>query len=240
VLSRPRQPHPELAGTWLIETIGGKPLVTERRPAQLSIDMNHIGAHADCNSMGSAFTIPAPGRFEVSGHLVSTAMGCAPEDAAEDSLMMNAIRSAKAYRLDGDRLVFTGGPGMALRRPPQPNRRLEGEYQSCGNTMLGAMHEGPITLAVGPKTMRDAAGCVADYLADGPRLSVRLQPGPACADTAPPFVPGFPVGIGGEISSLAIAPPDGFGFDRGGRLILRTERGHLSMCRKGSPPPFGS
>jgi heat shock protein HslJ len=240
VLTRPQQPHPELAGTWLIESIGGKPLVTERRPAVLSIDMNNAGAHADCNSMGSAFTIPAPGRFEVAGPLISTQIGCAPEDAAEDSLMMNAIASAKAYRLDGDRLVFTGGPGMALRRPPEPNRRLEGEYESCGNTLLGAYHEGPITLAIGPRTMRDSAGCTAEYVADGPRLSLHLGEGPACAARATPYVPGEPVGIGGQISSLAVAPPDGFAFDKGGHLILRTDRGHLSMCRKGSPKPFGN
>ena len=240
LLTRPRQPYPELAGSWLIETIGGKPMVTERRPPQLSVDMNHIGAHADCNSMGSPFTVPAPGRIEITGPLMSTAMGCAPEDAAEDSLMMNAIRSAKAYRVEGDRLVFTGGPGMTLRRPPVPNRRLEGEYEACGNTMLGAYHQGPITLAIGPKTMRDRAGCTADYAADGPLLTLRLQPSPACAARATPYVPREPVGIGGQISSLAVAPPTGFAFDKGGHLILSTHRGHLTMCRKGAPKPFGS
>jgi heat shock protein HslJ len=240
LLSRPQQPHPELAGTWAIESIGGKPLVTERRPAQLTIDMNHIGANADCNGMGSPFTVSGPGRIEVTGPVMSTAMGCAPEDAAEDSLMMNAIRSANAYRVEGDRLVFTGGPGMVVRRPPQPNRRLEGEYEACGNTMLGASHEGPITLQIGTRTMRDSAGCVADYVADGPRLTLRLQGGPACAAKATPYVPREPVSIGGAISSLAVAPPDGFAFDKGGRLILRTHRGHLTMCRKGSPRPFGS
>jgi hypothetical protein len=38
---------------------------------------------------------------------------------------------------------------------------------------------------------------------------------------------------------LAVAQPDGFGFDEEGRLILRTGRGLLTICRKGSPPPFG-
>lgn len=37
-----------------------------------------------------------------------------------------------------------------------------------------------------------------------------------------------------------VAPPDGFGFDGEGRLILRTGRGLLTMCRKGDPPPFGN
>jgi hypothetical protein len=88
--------------------------------------------------------------------------------------------------------------------------------------------------------MRDSAGCVADYTAEGPRLSLRLHGGPACAPKATPYVPREPVGIGGAISSLAVAPPTGFAFDKNGILILRTHRGHLAMCRKGAPKPFGS
>jgi heat shock protein HslJ len=239
-LTRPAEPHPEIAGRWLIETIGGEPLVTERRPATLSIAMGGIGAHADCNSMGSSFTIPAPGRISVAGPIMGTAIGCAPEDQAEDDLMTRAMRGATSYRLDGERLIFAGDPGMVVRRPPPPDRRLAGEYEACGNTMLGAYHEGPITLAVDQTTMRDNAGCVARYSADGPNLTLELDGSPACADQAPPFKPGEPVGIGGEISTLAVARPDGFGFDEQGQLVLRTDRGLLTMCRKGSPPPFGS
>jgi hypothetical protein len=32
VLTQPVEPHPEIAGRWLIESIGSAPLVTERRP----------------------------------------------------------------------------------------------------------------------------------------------------------------------------------------------------------------
>ncbi len=240
ILSQPAEPHPELAGRWLIETIGGERLVTERRPAVLSIAMNNIGAYADCNSMGSGFTIPTPGQMQVEGPIVGTAIGCAPEDQAEDDLMARAMRSATAYRLDGDRLIFTGGPGMTVRRPPPPNRQLTGEYESCGNTMLGAYHEGPITLMIGAETIRDNASCAARYRADGPNLTLELDDSPACADSAPPFKPGEPVAVGGGISTLAVARPDGFAFNEQGQLILRTARGLLTMCRKGAPPPFGS
>lgn len=239
-LTRPVDPHPDLAGRWLIERIGGAPLVTERRPPILSIAMSNIGAYADCNSMGSAFTIPAPGRISVAGPIMGTAIGCAPEDQAEDDLMARAITSAKAYQLEGERLVFTGGPGMVVRRPPPPDRRLAGEYQSCGNTALGAYHEGPITLSIGARAMRDNAGCSAQYQANGPYLTLRLADGPACATNIPALLPGQPVAMGGEISTLAVMRPDGFGFNEQGQLILRTARGHLTMCRKGTPPPFGS
>lgn len=129
---------------------------------------------------------------------------------------------------------------MVLRRPPEPDRRLPGRYAACGDTMLGAYHEGPITLEIGEDAMRDNAGCSASYRAEGPRLTVQVENTPACSDRAPPYTPGEPVGIGGEISVLAIAPPDGFGFNDQGQLILRTGRGLLRMCREGSPPPFGS
>ena len=240
LLTRPAEPHADLAGRWIIESIGGQPLVTERRPPTLSIAMGSIGVVADCNSMGAPFTIPAPGRITVTRPVVGTAIGCGPEDSAEDELMTKAMLSATAYRLEGDQLVLTGGPGMVLRRPPRPDRRLAGEYEACGNTLLGAYHEGPITLAIDDRTIRDNAGCTAGYSAVGPTLVLGLVDGPACAAKAPPFVPGEPVPVGGAISTLAVTRPDGFGFTEDGRLILRTKRGLLTMCRKGSPKPFGS
>ena len=128
---------------------------------------------------------------------------------------------------------------MVVRRPPPPDRRLAGEYKSCGNTLLGGYHEGPITLAIDERTIRDNAGCVAGYVSQGPNLTLRLADSPACAAKSTPFVPGEPVSVGGPISTLAVIRPDGFGFNEIGQLILRTQRGHLTMCRVGSPPPFG-
>ena len=239
-LTKPVEPHRELAGRWLIETIGGQPLVTERRPATLSIRMNSIGAHGDCNSMGGTFTIPSPGRISVTGPIMSTLIGCPPEDAAEDALMTKAIMSATNYRLAGDRLIFTGGPGMVVRRPPPPNRKLTGKYEACGNTLLGAFHEGPITLEIGENRMRDSAGCSASYMADGPNLRLQLDDTPSCSASAPPYVAGQPVGVGGNISMLSVTRPDGYGFTEEGQLVLRTNRGLLTMCRAGAPSPFGS
>jgi heat shock protein HslJ len=238
-LTRPIEPNPDLAGRWIIETIGGQRLVTERRPPTLAISMGSIGAYADCNSGGAPFTLPAPGRIAVTAPVVSTAIGCPPEDAAEDALMIQAITTAKAYRIAGERLILSGGPGLVARRPPPPNRQLAGEYRACGNTLLGGYHDGPITLAIEGRTVRDNAGCTAEYAADGPRLTLKLADSAACAPKPQPYVAGEPVPVGGAISTLAVTRPDGFGFDDHGRLILRTGRGLLTMCRKGSPPPFG-
>ncbi|HEX6860037.1 MAG TPA: META domain-containing protein [Caulobacteraceae bacterium] len=240
VLTRPAEPNPDIAGRWLIESIGGQPFVTERRPGTVSIGHGGIGAYGDCNSMGaSEFAVTAPGRVTVNGPIISTLIGCPPEDQAEDALMARAIQGVTAYRLEGERLIFSGDPGMVLRRPPAPNRALPGKYAACGDTLRGGYHEGPITLEIGPETMRDNAGCVARYTSDGPRLSLQLDNSTACADTAPPFEPRKPVGVGGDVSTLAVARPDGFGFAEDGRLVLRTSRGLLTLCREGAPPLFG-
>ncbi len=238
-LTRPVDPHPQLAGRWRIESIGGKPFITERRPATLSVGMGHVRARADCNSMSTTFSIPSPGRMLIKNSMVATQMGCAPEDDSEDTLMANAITSATAYRLSGDRLIFSGGPGMVARRPTPPNRKLPGEYEACGNTMLGAYHDGPITLAITAHQMRDNAKCTAKYVTNGPDMSLQLDGTPACGDTAPAYVSGQPVPVGGDISLLSVTRPDGFSFNEDGQLILRTNRGLLMMCRKDASRPFG-
>ena len=240
LLTRPTEAHPEIAGRWLIESINGKALVTERRPATLSISMNSIGVYADCNSMGGRFTVPAPGRITVTGPFISTLIGCPTDDASEDALMTAAISGATAFRVDGEKLIFTGSGVMVVRRPPRPDRRLTGEYAACGDTLLGAYHEGPITLVIDSQTMVDNAGCSASYSTQGSQLSLALKSQQACALAAPVFEPGHPVAVGGAISTLATVRPDGFGFDEEGRLILRTKRGLLKMCRQGSPQPTGS
>ena len=239
ILSQPMEQHPEIAGRWQIESIGGTPFITERRPANLSIGMGSIGAVADCNSTGAQFTILSPGRISVKGPFMSTAIGCAPEDYAEDEMMTRAMGEATAYRLVGDRLMFSGGPGMVDRRPPPPDRQLVGEYEACGNTLLGAYHEGPIRLTISATSMTDNAQCTAGYSVNGPNITLKLDEKPECQTRLPPYVPGHPHGIGGSISTLSATRPDGFAFNQQGQLILRTNRGLLTMCRKGGPRPFG-
>lgn len=240
LLARPVEPHPELAGRWLIETIAGKPFVTERRPAILSIGYGGIGAVADCNSLGTRFTVPVPGQLSINGEMIATLMGCPPEDMAEDTLIARAISGASGYRINGNELVLWGKIRMTLRRPPAPDRRLAGSYESCGNTLLGAYHEGPITLHFDKASVIDNAQCRATYRTEGPSLLITLDKGSACDVETAPFVPGEAVPVGGAISTLAVTLPDGFGFNEAGQLLLRTNRGLLTLCRQGESKPFGS
>jgi heat shock protein HslJ len=237
VLRRRREPNPELAGRWLIESVGGEPFLTERRPPTLTIGMKFIGAGADCNSTGAPFSVPGPGEIRVTGPVVSMSMGCAPEDEAEDALLRRALDPVRAYRVEGDRLELTGGPGLVARRQPAPVQTLRGDYESCGSTLLGAIHEGPITLTIDSRTMRDAAGCSAAWTADGPLLRIAKGGEAACAREPARSAPGEGAAVGGNISILAAAPPDAYAFDPEGRLILRTPLGLLSLCRKDSTAP---
>ncbi len=238
ILTRPAEPYPELSGRWLIETIGGERLVTEMRPPTLTVAMKAISVYADCNRFGTTFDIPAPGRLSFRGPVESTQIGCAPEDMAEDDLMARAIIGATGYQLSGNRLILTGGAGLTARRPDAPDRRLPGSYAACGNTLLGGYHQGPITLDIDEMTMVDQAGCKAAYKAEGFSLTLDRDAS-TCSGQSTPYIPGQPIGIGGPISTLSTVPPDGFAFDERGRLVLRTHRGLLGMCRVGSPPLFG-
>jgi hypothetical protein len=74
---------------------------------------------------------------------------------------------------------------MVMHRPPPPDRRLAGDYEACGSTLLGAYHEGPITLAISQNTMSDNAGCTARYVASGPQLSLQLADTPSCGNAPP-------------------------------------------------------
>ena len=238
VLTRPPEPNPELAGRWLIETIGDEPFVTERRPPILTIGGGHIGAHADCNSFGTAFAVSEQDRMSIDGPVIGTQMGCAPEDAAEDDLMAGAISESSGIRVVGDRLTLTGGPGLSARRPDAPDRTLPGRYEACGNTLLGAYHEGPVTLDIDDVTLVDQTGCRATYAAQGPNLTLELDRS-SCVGQPTPYAPGQPISVGGATSWLATVPPNGFGFDEQGRLLMRTHRGLLGLWRAGSPPLFG-
>jgi hypothetical protein len=129
---------------------------------------------------------------------------------------------------------------MTLRRPASPDRRLAGDYESCGNTLLGGYHDGPITHRFASGSVTDNAGCTASYSTAGPDLAVTLGNGRSCSGKAVPYVAGEPIPVGGAISTLAVLRPDGFGFTDDGQLVVRTNRGLLTMCRKGQPKPFGS
>jgi heat shock protein HslJ len=213
VLRQPGKPHPELAGRWIVETVGGEAISTERRPAVLSIRMNSIGIQADCTSFGGAVSISGPASIRLLGPMGGTAIGCNPEDAAEDDLLAKALASMRSYRLIGDRLELSGDPGLVARRPNRLLMALEGNYEVCGNTLRGVHQQGPITLTVRDGTIRDAAGCTAMWSADGSRLMVEKGADPACERAPASVSQRSTVAIGGDVSTLAVAPPDGYAFD---------------------------
>ncbi|WJY19703.1 META domain-containing protein [Pseudoblastomonas flavescens] len=231
VLERPPYAVSALAGRWLVDAIGGEPFAMERRAAA-EIEYRYAGvfASAECNTAYG--DVSTTGRIDLGA---ATQQGCSKEDAAEDALLFSALGAVTGYRIDSDRLTLTGGPGLTLRRPPYPDRTLAGEFQSCGNTLLGAYQAGPITLSIARDTMTDQSGCRATYSSEGPNLSLALEDSVQCNEVPKPYVAGEPIEIGGGLSFLSLATPDAFAFTDRGRLVLRTPRGLLHMCRKGDP-----
>lgn len=244
-MSQPPDPHPELSGRWRVVSIGGASFMTRELPGEVGFGFGAFGggisAQAACNHFSANLTI-AGSNLDASDGL-STLIGCDPPRQALDAKLFGAVSGARSFvmRPDG-RLVLSGATEMVLERFPSPDRNLVGNYTHCGNTVLGAGHAGEVTLAIDRGTMRDNSGCTARYTADGANLDLAPGAESSCrADPASPIYDGTnTVEIGGALSPLAILRPDGFGFDDRGRLILRTVRGTLTMCRVGQPKPFGS
>ena len=112
MLSRPRGPVPALQGEWRVVSIGGEPW-RGPEPASISISYNWIGAGAGCNSGGSTWTSPAPGRL-VLGSVPTTLMLCDDALMQAEETLFDALRSVTGYELDGVRLTLTGARPIRL------------------------------------------------------------------------------------------------------------------------------
>ena len=117
VLARPSEPIPALGGRWLLETIDGQPLGSDRT-AEVTLSRGFLGAGADCNSLSTDYSADETGRFRVTGSMTTTEMGCAPADNAEDARLFGALHAATEWSIDdAGRLVLSGPKTLILRRP---------------------------------------------------------------------------------------------------------------------------
>ena len=115
-LSRPVEPIPALGGDWIVLTIGGAPLGSDR-PAGVSFTRGFLGAGADCNSLSTEYEADASGYLRVTGDMLTTLVGCSPDDNAEDSRLFGALGSVNGWSVDGEgRLRLSGPQPMILRR----------------------------------------------------------------------------------------------------------------------------
>ena len=118
-LSRPTEPIPELGGDWVVLTIGGTPLGSDR-PAVVGFSRGFLGAGADCNGLSTEYEADARGTIRITGPLITTEMGCRPGDQAEDARLFGALERITGWSVGNDGLLRLAGPEpLVLRRPEE-------------------------------------------------------------------------------------------------------------------------
>lgn len=230
VMERPVDPVPALAGRWNVVSIGGRSW-DGPEPAMVQFAPGWMSGNAGCNTGGAVWGSPDAGRITV-GSFASTQMGCDPVLMQSDAELFGALSGVSGYRTGADgRMILTGRQEMVLERPPMPSARLEGQYQGCGNTLVG-MYGGELTMDFNRETVIDQAGCRAAYSVDGTALALDLDDRPACSI---PQIDRWDEGrdyAGRDVSTLALLRPDALAFDETGRLVMRAADGRtLTLCR---------
>ena len=116
-LSRPTEPIPELGGEWIVRSIAGAPLGSDR-PATVSFSRGFLSAVADCNHLSTTYDADGRGSLRVTGDMATTLIGCSPQDEAEDALLFGALSGVTGWRVERDgTLSLSGSEAMELRRP---------------------------------------------------------------------------------------------------------------------------
>jgi len=106
---------PALQGTgWVLDRLRGQPLL----PAtyiQLSLDRDGFGGFAGCNHYGGEYEAAAQGLLDFAEFAI-TAMDCpTPEGVVDqEQAYVEALRGARAYRLEGDQLLIQDGNGETI------------------------------------------------------------------------------------------------------------------------------
>jgi heat shock protein HslJ len=101
-----------LAGTsWTVKRVNGRAMPAGEH-ARLNFKTRRFGGFFDCNYQGGRYRIDGS-RLRFSD-FVSTAMGC-ERDTSPPSFT-DAIRHARFYRLNGNRLLLLGARGRTLAR----------------------------------------------------------------------------------------------------------------------------
>ena len=117
-LSRPTEPIPELGGDWVVLTIGGTPLGSDR-PAVVGFSRPFLGAGADCNGLSTEYEADESGGIRITGPLIATEMGCRADDQAEDGRLFGALGRITGWSVGNDGLLRLAGPQPLILRRPQ-------------------------------------------------------------------------------------------------------------------------
>jgi putative lipoprotein len=100
------------AGSWLVQSLRGRPLPAGVR-ATLKIESNgSVSAHSGCNGMGGQATIQ--GQRISFGPLVGTMMACPEPHMQVENQFRAALEATRSWRMERGALVLLSGRGARL------------------------------------------------------------------------------------------------------------------------------
>lgn len=136
----PRTPAPFAGAEWVLDTVGGAPVVPGTRPrilfssdpigpgitgydAEPSDPYDQVGGHSGCNEFGTGYRVTSrdDGLYELafSGPPLSTLIGCRPAVAEQERAVQGVFYGRARIQHEGDRLALldsTGAEYMVFHR----------------------------------------------------------------------------------------------------------------------------
>jgi len=231
----------ELAGSeWVLAALQGQPPL-EGTQITLKLDQGKASGFAGCNRYGFEYTTPAKGTIAI-GMMQVTAMGCRePAGVMEqEHAYTEALRSAVAYQLDGDRLEMQNSAGETVLSFQRRKPLAMDPAVLAGSAWQLALWDGrppiegaPITIAFTEHEVSGQAGCrgyTGAYEAEGdhirfPKLSM-TEVEPQCAPALQKQEGAYTTCLG-WVSHYRL---------EGEQLTLLTERGETLVYARMQPP----
>jgi heat shock protein HslJ len=220
-----------LDGTaWVLAALVGRQ-VTGSPVATLQFDAGRVSGSDGCNRFGGSYSVTGSA-FEVSPQLASTQMACPPEVGAKARAFIEALLGARAWRVDGARLLLLSADGTTLATLAAQSLLLMGTSWHAtginnGRQAVESIVNGTlVTLSFGGEgDASGSGGCnhySGHYEVAGSRISIGniAVTAMACADP-----PGVMEQEQAFLRALAAATTVRF---EGDRLDLRTPEGALA------------
>ena len=112
-LSWPSAGPPEIAGTWTVREIEGRPTLAGAEP-RIEFTADAAAGSTGCNSFHAAAD-RRDGLLRF-GAAAVTRRACAPEIMEQETRFLSALAAVGSYRRSGSTLVLEGSGGRALLR----------------------------------------------------------------------------------------------------------------------------
>ena len=100
---------------WSLSVLSGQPLLPDSE-VTLHFDNGRIHGADGCNRYSGSYTA-GEGRFQVGEDMVATKMACPEPVMRQAAGFMDALREARGYRRDAQKLVLLSADGREI--PPQ-------------------------------------------------------------------------------------------------------------------------